>query len=116
MPMMPTAMAEPSTANAMWMLPVIVLFVLSVAVPGGPLRVRLVVLAHEQREYGGQQHEDQRLHETDHQLQEIERHLDQPADRRNAGHRLQHGLARKDVAVEPEAERHRPEQDRDHLE
>ena len=84
-----------------------------------PARMRrlFVVLTDQQREDGGQQHEDQRLHQPDQQLHEIERNRQQPAQARNhRGHRLEHVLAGEDVAVEPEAQRDRPEEDRHDLE
>src|SRR3981189_1738936 len=83
MPMMPTAMAAPRAARAMWRLPVITLLVL----PWWPalltgtreperrrLLVRdrgfsLVMLADQQREHGGQQHEHQRLNQADQQFE-----------------------------------------------
>ena len=68
----------------------------------GPL---LVVLTDQQREDGGQQHEDHRLDEPDQQLHEIERDRQQPSQaRHDRRHGLEHVLAGEDVAVEPKAE------------
>ena len=76
----------------------------------------LLVLADQQREDGGQQHEDHRLDQPHQQFHEVERHRQQPAEARDQrGHRLQHVLAGEDVAVETEAQGDGPEQDRDDL-
>src|SRR4249920_3753460 len=85
MPMMPTAMAAPNAANAMCRLPVMFSCpsfrgssrsrpgvdppsLISSVVRGGSF---FVMLANEQREHGGQQHEHQRLDHADQQLQKI---------------------------------------------
>ena len=129
MPIKPTPIAAPSAARPTCKLPVIALSFrrFGLANCGRPVRPRvrasrmpllrlLVVLTDQQREDGGQQHEDQRLHQTDQQLHEIERDRQQPAEaRHHRRHRLEHVLAGEDVAVEPEAERDGPEQDRDDL-
>ena len=41
-----------------------------------------LMLANQQREYGGQQHEDQRLHQTHQQLQKVKRNRQQPTEAR----------------------------------
>src|SRR3954470_118923 len=81
-PINPTPIAAPSAARPTCTLPYKP--VISVSF----LRF-LVVLTDEEREDGGQQHEDQCLHQTDEQLHEVEGNRQQPAQ---AGHHARHGF------------------------
>src|SRR5512135_1122788 len=109
MPMRPTAMAAPNAARPTWRLPIIAFL------PAFPCEVRpsivsgrlafFLVLADQQREDGGQQHEDEGLDEAHQELHEVERDREQPAEAGDEPpHRLEHGLAGEDVAVETEAQ------------
>ena len=65
----------------------------------------LAVGANQKREDSGQKHEDQRLHNANQQFHEIERNGNHGRqDGHELGHRLQHILTRKDIAVETEGE------------
>ena len=79
-------------------------------------RCLFVMLADQQREHRRQQHEHQRLNQTRPAIPG-NRTESAPASRcrGTARHRLEHRFAGEDVAVEPEAQRDRPEQDRDDL-
>src|SRR5215510_2936624 len=74
------------------------------------------MLDEQQRKDRRQEHEDECLNEADQQLHQIERHLYQPADTPNRGHRLEHSFAGEDISVQPKAQRDRSEHDRNHLE
>src|SRR3974377_1486612 len=90
-PINPTPMAGPRAASPTVMLPFIFLF--SLCWPARA-RVRAVdmrystmpcgscsfTLAHQNRENGTQQHEDQRLHEAHQKFQEVNRHWQQPSE------------------------------------
>src|SRR5438046_7785499 len=99
-PINPTARAAPSAAIATVMLPTIS------SAPFSSLvcrrLCRFVMLADQQREDGGQQHEHERLHQTDQQLHEVKRNLHEPAENRYRSHRLEHRFAGEHIAVEPE--------------
>src|SRR5438552_18797281 len=121
-PIQPTAKAAPRAAIPTCRFPLMCLsrpfLVAHPCVLGSIVPVRrsfLVMLTDQEREDGGQQCEHQRLHPTNQELQEVKWDLYEPADVGNPGHRLQHRLPGKDVAVETIAERDRPEQDRDDL-
>src|SRR5437773_6986089 len=121
-PIQPTAKAAPRAALPTCRFPLMCLsrpfLVAHPCVLGSIVPVRrsfLVMLTDQEREDGGQQCEHQRLHQTNQELQEVKWDLYEPADVGNPGHRLQHRLPGKDVAVETKAERDRPEQDRDDL-
>ena len=75
------------------------------------------VAAHEQGEDGGQQHEDECLHEADEQLHEVKWNRNQP---RESGHDVRHGFEhvfpRENIAEETKAERNGAEENRDDFE
>src|SRR6478672_9180526 len=97
-PINPTPIAAPSAARPTCTLPYKAP-VISVSF------LRFLVLTNQEREDGGQQHEDQRLHQTYQQFHEVEGDRQQPAETRDhARHDLEHVLAGEDVAVKTEAE------------
>src|ERR1700704_1244813 len=129
-PIKPTAIAAPKAARPTWKLPFICSscsFPPAPAIEHGqavdinPLTVRrhwcvCFVLAHQHREDSSQEHEDHGLNEAHNQFQEIERNRHQPPE---AGNELRHCfqeiLSRENVAVETEAKRNWPKQDRNNL-
>src|SRR5712671_4814705 len=78
--------------------------------------VPFLVRTNEHREYRGQQHENERLDETNEQFHEIKWDWQQPVQPGNqGGHGLEHIFARENIPVEPEAQRYWAEQDRENL-
>src|SRR4051812_20030560 len=76
------------------------------------LPVSRFVLRNEEREDGGQEHEDQRLNEADEQLQKVKWNGNQPGERRNhMAHRLEHRFTGINISEQPEAEGNRTEED-----
>src|SRR6185436_3061441 len=81
MPINPTPIAAPSAARPTCRLPVIAVSFLC-----GRRSVRgLLVLADQEREDGGEQHEHHRLYESNEQFHEVERNRQQPSEPRDHG-------------------------------
>src|SRR5215472_428270 len=77
----------------------------------------LVMLANQHGKHGSQKHEDQGLNESHEQLHEIKRDGQQPAKARNQlGHRFEHVFTGENIAVKTEAQRDRPEKNREDFE
>src|SRR3954471_5158506 len=75
------------------------------------LPVSRFMLRNEEREDGGQEHENERLNEANQQLQKVKWNRNQPGERRNhVAHRLEHGLTGVNVSEQSKAEGNRPEQ------
>src|SRR6185369_5027733 len=74
------------------------------------------MLTNQQGENGGEEHKNQGLDEAHEQLEKIERDRQQPPEAGDQfAHGLQHVLSRENVSIEAEAQRDRPEQDRNEL-
>src|ERR1700730_15249352 len=75
------------------------------------------MLRNQKREDGGQQHKNQRLHDSHEYLHKIKRNRDEPGQRGyHRRHCFQHVLARVNISEKSKAERDRTEQNRHNLE